>query len=201
MTRLAPHSLPSLSRLDRVRAVAPRVLGLAAVGLFVAFSAGCEAYVPPPMPVIPPKPDPGPTVEESSAQAQADEEARLQYFYTPIGKRDPFRPYYLDIARATPEQSQAEEPRLITPLERFEVEQLKVVAVVSGISTPRAMIEAPNGKGYIVRPGTPIGRNGGRVARIKRDELIVEEEYLDSNARRVLNRIRMRLRVENTDLE
>jgi Tfp pilus assembly protein PilP len=41
------------------------------------------------------------------------------------------------------------------------------------------MIEDSAGLGYVVKVGTPIGPNDGKVKAIKPDQIIVEETYLD----------------------
>lgn len=98
-------------------------------------------------------------------------------------RRDPFRPFTLDIR---PE-------RIIqaTPLQRFELGQLAVVATVWNISPPRAMVEDSGGMGYIVSLGTPIGRSGGVVAGIEPERIIVEERVLDYYGKEQINRIVM----------
>ena len=117
------------------------------------------------------------------------------YFYTPIGKRDPFRPYYLDTQKVPVRQTNEN----AGPLEQLELEQLKLCAIITGLETPLAMIEDPSGKGYTITPGMQIGRNGGRVARISRDEVIVEEEYYNSEGKRIINKISMKLAKEAAD--
>src|ERR1043166_2152090 len=77
----------------------------------------------------------------------------------PAGRRDPFRSFTLDIR---PE----ERGQQVTPLQRYEIGQLTVVATVWEMNPPRAMLEDSVGMGYIVNPGTPIGGNGGVVCGI-----------------------------------
>jgi type IV pilus assembly protein PilP len=91
--------------------------------------------------------------------------------YDPTGKRDPFRPYVqpLDGPAAT---------RQLTPLQQYELSQLRLVAIVSDQRDPRetrAVVEDSSGLGYIIRVGTPIGRNSGRVTAIERKRVVVEE--------------------------
>lgn len=104
--------------------------------------------------------------------------------YNPVGHRDPFRPFMLDMR---PEQPQIQ----LTPLQRYELGQLTVVATVWEVSPPRAMVEDSVGMGYIVTLGTPIGRNGGIVAGIEPQRVIVEERTLDYYGKEQLNRIVM----------
>ena len=88
--------------------------------------------------------------------------------------RDPFRPMALKtkvVNRRTREN--------LSPLERLELSQLKLVGIVWDIKDPRAMIEDSTGLGYVVKVGTPIGSNDGKVKAIHRNEVLVEEFYSD----------------------
>ncbi len=91
--------------------------------------------------------------------------------YDPIGKRDPFQPQ----AQPTGPPSLGE-PR--TPLQQFELSQLKLVAVITEPGNPqgaRGVVEDSAGLGYIIRIDTPIGRNEGRVTAIEPDRIVIEE--------------------------
>ena len=65
--------------------------------------------------------------------------------------------------------------RCATPLGRYEVEQLKLVAVVTGLEDPLAMVQAPTGVGYTLRRGACIGKNGGVVAAVRSSEVVISE--------------------------
>jgi type IV pilus assembly protein PilP len=95
------------------------------------------------------------------------------YQYNPTGKRDPFRPLALVRKQASP----AAEP--LTPLQRYDIGQLKLVGIVFDLNPPRAMVEDSSGLGFIVTPGTPVGPNGGVVTAIKPRQVVVEEWYTD----------------------
>lgn len=112
------------------------------------------------------------------------------FIYTPVGKRDPFKSAYKIVK--TPGQNPDEV--VTSPLQQFEIDQLKLIAVVSGISQPRAMVEAPDGKGYTVKIGTRIGKHFGRVVKIKSSELIIAEDYRDWNGRKVTNYIHVAIK-------
>jgi type IV pilus assembly protein PilP len=91
--------------------------------------------------------------------------------YSSVGKRDPFRSFLTELARKGGELA----TRCATPLGRFELEQLKLVAVVTGLENPVAMVQAPNGVGYSLRRGACIGKNGGTVAAVRSGEVVVAE--------------------------
>ncbi|RLA93027.1 MAG: hypothetical protein DRG55_01805 [Deltaproteobacteria bacterium] len=103
------------------------------------------------------------------------------FVYDPTGKRDPFRPFI-----------KAEEPVqpkgvVLSPLQRYDLSQLKLVAIIVGAGEERAMVEDAEGKGYIIRRGTYIGNRFGRVKEILPDRVIVVEKYRD-----YLGRVRTR---------
>ncbi len=105
---------------------------------------------------IPPKPGEG-------AQAVMDR----SFFQLP--ERNPFRTY---IVQSAPEE--VFEPKI--PLQRYELSQLRLVAVVWGIPTPVGMIETPDGKGYTVKRGDLVGNKNGRVVSITENSIVIEEK-------------------------
>ncbi len=121
-----------------------------------------------------------PDAEESAKGTEMEPSAPA---YNPAGRRDPFRPFTLDIRPEARTQ--------LTPLQRYELGQLIVVGTVWELSPPRAMVEDSVGMGYIVMPGTPIGRNGGVVTAIEPQRVVVEERVLDFYGKEQVNRIVM----------
>ena len=53
----------------------------------------------------------------------------------------------------------------LTPLQKYEIEKLKLVAIIWGEDGSVAMMELPDGKGYTIRIGDLIGNRGGRYQR------------------------------------
>lgn len=98
-------------------------------------------------------------------------------------RRDPFRSFAQDM------RPEAHVP--VTPLQRYELGQLTVVATVWDVNPPRAMVEDSFGMGYIITLGTPIGHNGGVVTAIEPQRVLVEERVLDLYGREQINRIVM----------
>lgn len=127
---------------------------------------------------------PGNGIEESVVA-----EERSGYHYVETGKPDPFRPLLLGRERGV-------ERGELTPLQQYSLDQLNLVGVVSGISEPKAMVEDPLGKGYIVQRGTWIGKNGGRVKEIGPDWIRVVEEYEDMLGRVRTHEVILRLTEE-----
>jgi type IV pilus assembly protein PilP len=98
--------------------------------------------------------------------------------YNPAGKIDPFQPLFrAKPALASKKKRKKRLPQ--TPLERIDISQLKLVGIILAASGNRALVEESSGKGYVIKKGTYIGTNSGKVVRIKKETIIVEEEYED----------------------
>ncbi len=99
--------------------------------------------------------------------------------YNPLGKIDPFEPLFKDEPELAPSESKREKRIPRTPLENIDLGQLKLVGVILASSGNRALVQEASGKGYIIKEGTYIGVNSGKVTEIKNDRVIVEEEIED----------------------
>ena len=96
------------------------------------------------------------------------------------GRIDPFVPLLSEPDEASETKEREERPaRILTPLEKMELSQIKLVAVIEMQRGSLAMVEEVSGKGYEVRVGTYMGRNGGRVIAINTDRIIVKEYIKD----------------------
>ncbi|HYG68825.1 MAG TPA: pilus assembly protein PilP [Anaeromyxobacteraceae bacterium] len=130
--------------------------------------AGCGSKPKPP----PAAPPPAAAADAAAAATEAPAEpAKPEWSYSSVGKRDPFRSFLTELDK----ESGSLATRCATPLGRFELEQLRLVAVVTGLEDPVAMVEAPTGVGYSVRRGACIGKNGGTVAAVRTGEVVVSE--------------------------
>jgi len=110
--------------------------------------------------------------DRAAEEAPAAATAGSEYSYNPIGKRDPFRSF-TSIEVVRPDRIVASE------LQNWELDQLRLVAILWGIDDPVAMVEDPKGKGHIIQHGDLIGKKWGRVTQIKSDEVVVTEEFRD----------------------
>lgn len=131
-------------------------------------------------PTLAPVPPRGPAGDIHAAGDVAKPTAAA-FVYRPGSRRDPFRSYLLDAAaRRQAEHSQ----RHLEETESYELSQYHLSGILTGTSQPKAMVEDPTGRGYVVRIGTRLGRAGGRVARIDSQGVQVIEESLDPQGRR-----------------
>lgn len=145
----------------------PAALLLAALALG---AAACGSKPKPP----PPPPAPAAPLAAAQAATQAADEKKpgeTEWSYSSAGKRDPFRSFLVEARGAAGGLS----TRCATPLGRYEIDQLRLVAVVTGLEDPVAMVETPTGVGYAVRRGACIGKNGGSVATVRSGEIVVAE--------------------------
>ena len=79
----------------------------------------------------------------------------------------------------------------LTELQRFEIDQLKLVAIVSRVATPYAMVEDPNAKGHTLTRGTLIGKNWGKVSQITGECVEIKEDYRDYTGRKQSNKLQL----------
>lgn len=146
---------------------------------------GCkkeEAVVP--VPAKPPKKAVAP-IQTSSAEERGGE-----YHYDPIGKRDPFKPFI------QLEKKETTAKRAVAPLQIFDLTELRLVGIILLPGKKVAMVEDPSGKGYNIREGTLIGKNEGRVIDIMKDEVVVEERFVDEMAQTKTRKVSMKIQRE-----
>ncbi len=109
------------------------------------------------------------TVPVETAEPEKD-----VYVYNPANSRDPFESPFDIVVEISLDNSVP-----LTPLQKFDLNQLRLIGLIIGKGDPRAMVIAPDGKSFIITKGVKVGRNNGSVAEITTDAIIVEEKYLD----------------------
>lgn len=92
--------------------------------------------------------------------------------YDPSGRRDPFAPVVQELQ---PGKVDANLP----PLQRVNLTELNLIAIVWGAYGYTAMVQTPEGFGYTVRRGTRLGQNNGVVSAITERGIIVQERFTD----------------------
>jgi type IV pilus assembly protein PilP len=154
---------------------------LAAWIIGAAGAAGCAKEAAPPPPAAR-KPVPKAAMKPAEgvpAAVPGEAAAPTVALYDPGGKRDPFLPFL----KEEPKAARASLDR-VPPLQRYDLGELKLVGVMWESRGYRALVEDAEGKGYTVTVGTRIGREGGVVSRITRDEVVVKEVQRDSSGAR-----------------
>jgi len=96
-----------------------------------------------------------------------------KYVYDSAGRRDPFLPL-MQIRTPVANSGQP-----LTPLQKFDLGQFRLIGVITGRNEPMAMVMAPGGKAYVLKRGVKIGKNDGRVTDIREDTVVIEERFYD----------------------
>ena len=148
-----------------------RVVAAAAIAC-----AACTSAPPPPR-----RPAPPPAAPKAAEEEAAPVAPTAMYVYSPIGKRDPFQNVFGN-KENTPVRVEGRKP---TPLQRWSLDQLRLSMTVTGTSSPMAMLEDPDNRGWPVRLGDFVGKNWGKVTAIQRDQIVVTETITDHSTGRV----------------
>lgn len=159
-----------------------RLLPFAAILMLL----GCGEAVSPGAPA--PKP---PSKAAKVADARPADVAD-DYYYNPAGKRDPFQGFLNKGNRGD-----ADLPENAPPLQRWDIEKFALRGVIWDTTSPRALLVDPEGLGHVVRIGTYVGRNWGKVTAIAEEGLVVTEEYQTLDGELVVNPVQVRFPQES----
>ncbi|MDY0219554.1 MAG: pilus assembly protein PilP [Desulfobacterium sp.] len=115
--------------------------------------------------------------------------------YSPTDKINPFIPLVQTRPQTTipVDKGEKKPTRALTPLEKFDLSQVRLVAVVLAESGKIAMIEEASGKGYVVRVGTYIGKDAGTVVQILKDRIVINETITDFRGEEISRTREMKL--------
>ena len=76
-------------------------------------------------------------------------------FIESLKRRDPFRPF-IEVIVPKPEVHETVQREI--KLEEYDIEQLKLIAIITNVGDPRAMVVPPNNEGFILRRGDYVGK-------------------------------------------
>lgn len=131
---------------------------------------------PPPSNLPPPQPNAaGQVAPPTAAQTAQTLNLPARDFLEPYifdareGRRNPFRPLNL----AQDEDTASVGPT--TPLELYEVDEFKLLAIMWDVKNPRALLMDPNKEIHVVNKDDRIGRKKGYIATIREGEVVVVE--------------------------
>ncbi len=98
----------------------------------------------------------------------------------------------------TPDIKVTENISKISELQRFDLDELKLVGLIYGTTSNdrRALLKDPTGKTHNVREREFVGKNSGRILSIKKDRIIINEESYELSGKRIVNRIPIKLETE-----
>ncbi|MBF0449779.1 MAG: pilus assembly protein PilP [Candidatus Magnetomorum sp.] len=127
------------------------------------------------------KSSPSPITTETDMALVLKKLAPKPFQYRPQGKVDPFVPLIVKkkrmLATSQPDEKPIEKKRtrILTLLEKFDLSQLKLTAIMMTPKRTVAIVEETSGRGFVVKAGTRIGLNSGRVVDILLDRIIIQE--------------------------
>lgn len=134
-------------------------------------------------------------VEETTATVDTEGKAKAAYFYDPANKPDPFKSFI--VVRRELEEKEQGKPK--TYLETLDISQLTISAIVLGSKGNWALVRDSKGDGHVIKVGTLIGRQNGKVTRILEKEVVVTESYKDIRGREQIKDISIKL--PSTDID
>jgi type IV pilus assembly protein PilP len=145
-------------------------------GCFFVFLGGCKQAPPPPPPSKVEKTEPPPPTEQPAEEMEDEKEKSPEYAYDPSGRREPFKTLILEEIPDVPDIILTPDPEVVkTPLQKFDVNQLKVTGIILGGLGEFARVAAPDGKSYTLNIGTLVGPHEGEVVTITDNAVIVKE--------------------------
>ncbi len=118
-------------------------------------------------------------VDELNIQMDSE---KLEH-YESQGKIDPFKPLIQDKPDLPENIADKRPARILTPLEKIDLSQIRLVAVIIMNKKQIAMVEEASGKGYEVGLDTYIGKNQGKVTEIKNSSIVITELVRDFKGR------------------
>lgn len=112
------------------------------------------------------------TLEKLQELQKAEEN---KFKLNPQTMHDPFVPLSVVDEKPPPP------PEELPPLQKLELSQIKLVAVVMADDKTRALVEDSTGMGYIIRLGTEIGppQKKGKVVEIEPNQVVIAQEIKD----------------------
>jgi len=176
-----------------------KIIFLSAAFLFVLASCGGGTA-----PLSPPVVQKAPSVKKEKAEPvqvpekaekkELEQKKQVEFAYNPTGRPDPFKPFF-QLTRDKRSKGR------LTPLQEYDLSQLKLVAIITISEGNIALVEDSQGKGYFVRKGTAIGKNDGKVKQILKDMVTVEEVYKDVLGQKKVNEVSLFLHRSEKDGE
>jgi type IV pilus assembly protein PilP len=118
------------------------------------------------------------TPVQNQISTAAKPSTQERYDFT--GKKDPFRSYVV-VSKVKLPLPPVTDKHL--PIQQYEVNQFKILGIITGLAENRAMVLDPAGKSYVVKDGSFIGPNNGRVQKIMPTFVEVSEQYREDNGK------------------
>lgn len=154
----------------------------------VLSSHACMSDTPPPPPpvkkAVKPAAKKAPPAGATEKKSEAAE-PKIEYSYNPNGKVDPFVPLVTSSPVTESETAvPAEKDVPLSPLQKLDIDDFKLVAVIASDVELTALLEDPAMHGFIVKEGMLIGRHGGVIKKILPTSILIEEQLSDEQGKK-----------------
>jgi len=130
-----------------------------------------------------------PTGVEATQGANAPKDGA--YEYSGLDRRDPFAPLV--------SKREGGRQKGVSPLETYEVAEMKVIAILWAKNKYYAVFALPDGKSYTVTDGTKVGTHNGVISKIVKDSVVIKERVRDARGVLSPRDIVLRLRGEEEE--
>lgn len=120
------------------------------------------------------------------------------FVYDPTGRRDPFLParsIYKGVETKSDDVKSVEgggtkvEQAPVDPLLAYALKDYKLMAILSDVKAPRALLMAPNGKVYTVMTKAKVGREEALIESIKAQEVLFRVPSQDGDYKKGESRV------------
>jgi Tfp pilus assembly protein PilP len=113
------------------------------------------------------------------------------YEYSGLDRRDPFAPLV--------SKREGGREKGVSPLESYEVAEIKVIAILWAKNKYYAVFSLPDGKSYTVTDGNKVGTHNGVITKIVKDSVVIKERVRDVRGVMSPRDIVLRLRGEEEE--
>jgi Tfp pilus assembly protein PilP len=113
------------------------------------------------------------------------------YEYGGLDRRDPYAPLV--------SKRDGGREKGVSPLETYEVAEMKVIAILWAKNKYYAVFSLPDGKSYTVTDGTKVGTHSGVITKIVKDNVVIKERVRDGRGVMSPRDIVLRLRGEEEE--
>jgi type IV pilus assembly protein PilP len=161
--------------------------------LLIAGFAGCGVDLSAPQKPVARKPAPKPFVTPVVVQKAELKVEREVYDYDPKGRRDPFKSLIIV------QEPKAKKKIGLTPIENFDVDEIKLIAIVWDNRQYYAMVTLPDNKSYTITRDMTLGLYGGKVKEITENSVLIREQVKDYRGKLRIKDTILKLRKEGEE--
>ena len=161
--------------------------------IFSMISLGCKDKAPAGKKPVAQKPSATATAPSAVVQKEAPKVETEIYVYDPKGRRDPFT----SLVQVTKVKAQRKPGA--SPIENYDVDEIKLIAIAWDSKQYYAMITLPDKKSYTIRKGMTLGLNNGKVKEITKDYVFIEEQVKDYKGQYKTKDTTLKLRKEGEE--